>query len=425
MCRASFKVVRHVRPKLSCRVCETIVQAPMPFLPIERGKPGPGLLAHVLVTKYADHLPLYRQQEIYAREGIDLERSTLADWVGRTAALLEPLIEALRKDVLASDVLHGDDTPVPVLAPGLARPGRAGLWAYVRDGRPHGSTTAASRRVLLLSRPEGRASAGGTSRTSRAFCMPMAMPASMPSSRRGEVTEAACWAHVRRKFFDVHAPSASPLANEALDRIGALYGVEDTIRGKPPDERRRWRQNNQPRSCSRPEGMDRGNPAKAVGQDRARQGHALCPVALGRAQPLPRRWPHRDRQQRRRTRHPRHRPGPQELALCRIRRRRQTPPPSSTLIETCKLNGIDPEAYLRSIITRIADHPIQKIADLLPWNWAAILALTAWFIGKFTDNFHIAGFWDAFWGAVIISLVSFFMTRFINPRDIARNMARR
>ena len=131
---ASLKVIRHVRPKLSCRVCETIVQMPMPSLPIARGKPGPGLLAHVLVAKYADHLPLYRQSGIYAREGVTLERSTLADWVGRSTALLDPLIEALRKDVLASDILHGDDTPVPVLAPGLGKTKTGRLWTYVRDG---------------------------------------------------------------------------------------------------------------------------------------------------------------------------------------------------------------------------------------------------------------------------------------------------
>jgi transposase len=136
---SSFKVIRHVRPKLSCRSCETIVQAPMPSLPIERGRPGPGLLAHVLVSKYADHLPLYRQSGIYAREGVDLERSPLADWMGRSAALLDPLVTALRKEVMASDVLHGDDTLVPVLAPGHGRTRTGRLWAYVRDGRPHGS----------------------------------------------------------------------------------------------------------------------------------------------------------------------------------------------------------------------------------------------------------------------------------------------
>jgi len=132
---ASFKVIRHVRPKLSCRICETIVQAPMPSLPIERGRPGPGLLAHVLVAKYADHLPLYRQSGIYAREGVELERSTLADWVGRSVALLDPLVVALRREVIASDVLHGDDTPVPVLAPGLGKTKTGRLWAYVRDER--------------------------------------------------------------------------------------------------------------------------------------------------------------------------------------------------------------------------------------------------------------------------------------------------
>lgn len=137
---SSFKVIHHVRPKFSCRKCESITQAPMPSLPIERGRPGPGLLAHVLVSKYADHLPLYRQSEIYEREGIELERSTLADWVGRSATLLAPLVEALKKDVMASDVLHGDDTPVPVLDPGRGKTKTGRLWTYVRDGRPHAST---------------------------------------------------------------------------------------------------------------------------------------------------------------------------------------------------------------------------------------------------------------------------------------------
>ena len=113
----------------------------MPSLPIERGRPDPGLLAHVLVAKYADHLPLYRRSGIYAREGVELERSTLADWVGRSAALLDPLVAALCKEVMGSDVLHGDDTPVPVLAPGLGKTRTGRLWAYVRDGRPCGGTS--------------------------------------------------------------------------------------------------------------------------------------------------------------------------------------------------------------------------------------------------------------------------------------------
>jgi transposase len=126
---ASFRVVRHVRPKFSCRQCETITQAPAPSLPIRRGRAGPGLLAHVLVAKFCDHLPLYRQSEIYAREGVDVERSTLADWVGQSAALLRPLVDALERHVMAGDRLHADDTPVPVLAPGTGKTSTGRLWA--------------------------------------------------------------------------------------------------------------------------------------------------------------------------------------------------------------------------------------------------------------------------------------------------------
>jgi len=235
---ASFKVIRHVRPKLSCRMCETIVQAPMPSLPIERGRPGPGLLAHVLVAKYADHLPLYRQSGIYAREGVELERSTLADWVGRSAALLDPLVACLRKEVMASDVLHGDDTPVPVLAPGLGKTRTGRLWTYVRDERPHGGQRPPAAAFFYspdrkgvhpqshLKTFKGVLHADGYAGFNGVF-------------ETGLVTEAACWAHVRRKFFDVHAATASPIAREALDRIGALYKIESDIRGKPPDERQR------------------------------------------------------------------------------------------------------------------------------------------------------------------------------------------
>ncbi len=139
---AQFKVIRQVRPKLACACCDTIVQAPAPSRPIERGLAGPGLLAHVLVSKSADHLPLYRQSEIYERSGLDLDRSTLADWVGGSSRLLAPLIEALRRYVLATSKLHADDTPVPVLAPGTGKTKTGRLWTYVRDDRPAGDTAA-------------------------------------------------------------------------------------------------------------------------------------------------------------------------------------------------------------------------------------------------------------------------------------------
>ncbi len=138
---AQFKVIRIVRPKLSCNDCAHIVQAPAPSRPIERGLAGPGLLAHVLVSKYADHLPLYRQSEIYARSGLDLDRSTLADWVGESSRLLAPLVEALRRYVLAASKLHADDTPVPVLAPGAGKTKTGRLWTYVRDDRPCGDSS--------------------------------------------------------------------------------------------------------------------------------------------------------------------------------------------------------------------------------------------------------------------------------------------
>ena len=132
-----FKVIRHVREAFSCRTCETMVQAPAPNHTIIRGRAGSGLLAHIIVSKFDDHLPLYRQAEIYARDGVTLETSTLSGWVGATAAALAPLVDTLRRDVIGSDVLHGDDTPVPVLAPGAGKTKTGRLWTYVRDERPH------------------------------------------------------------------------------------------------------------------------------------------------------------------------------------------------------------------------------------------------------------------------------------------------
>src|SRR6267143_1022517 len=171
-----FKVIRQVRPNLACACCDKIVQAEAASRPIARGMAGPGLLAHVLVSKYCDHLPLYRQSEIYAREGVELDRSTLADWVGGTSQLLAPLVEALRRHVMAGGKLHADDTPVPVLAPG-----------------------------------------NGKTKTGR------------------------LWAHVRRKFYDLHVAHKSPVAAEAMERIAALYAIEKEIRGHLVDARREVR----------------------------------------------------------------------------------------------------------------------------------------------------------------------------------------
>src|ERR1700691_5958322 len=238
---ATFKVIRHVRPKFACAGCESVVEAPAAARPIERGLAGPALLAHVLVSKYADHLPLYRQSQIFARSGIDLDRSTLADWVGGAHQLLSPLVEALREHVLAGTHLHADDTPYPVLAPGTGKTKIARIWTYVRDERSWASEGPPA--VLFRYTPDrkgihphahladftGALHADGYAGFDRLF-------------ETGRIHELACWAHARRKFFDLYEATKSPIAKEALDRIGALYAIESEIRGKPAEERRGGRQ---------------------------------------------------------------------------------------------------------------------------------------------------------------------------------------
>ena len=231
---ASFRVIRQVRPKLACGRCDQIVQAPAPSRPIARGLAGPGLLAHVLTSKYVDHVPLHRQAEIYEREGVELERSTLADWVGGCSRLLDPLVESLRRYVMAATKLHADDTPVPVLAPGNGRTRTGRLWAYLRDDRPAGDIAAPA--VWFAYSPDRKgehprrhlADFSGTLQAD-------GYAGFHPLYGAGRVREAACWAHARRKFYDLDRAYRSPLAQEALKRIAALYAIEKQIRGRPPD----------------------------------------------------------------------------------------------------------------------------------------------------------------------------------------------
>jgi len=233
---ARFRVIRHVRPKLACPDCQRIVQVEAPSRPIDRGMAGAGLLAHVMVSKYADHLPLYRQSEIYAREGVELGRSTLAEWVGGCFRLVDPLIEALGRYVFAAGKLHGDDTPVPVLDPGRGRTKTGRLWTYVRDDRPAGSADAPA--VLFRYSPDRR---GERPREHlKKFTGILQADAYAGYGHLydgGQIREAACWAHARRAFYDIHQANQSPIAAEALERIGELYAIESEIRGRPPDER--------------------------------------------------------------------------------------------------------------------------------------------------------------------------------------------
>jgi transposase len=238
-----FYVIRHVRPKLSWRDCACIVQspAPAPSRPIDRGLAGPGLLAHVLTAKYADHQSLYRQAEIYARAGVELDRSTLAEWVGQSSALLRPLVGALRVYVMRGEKLHADDTPVPVLAPGNGRTKTGRLWTDVRDDGPAGSREAPA--VWYEYSPDHR----GDHPQQHLKHLSRILQAdayagfnALYQDRR--IQEAPSMAHIRRKFYDLWQADRSAVAAEAIERIGQLYTVEEEIRGRPSDERRKVRQ---------------------------------------------------------------------------------------------------------------------------------------------------------------------------------------
>jgi transposase len=363
-----FKVIRHRREKLACRICDTVVQTPTPYHPIARGCAGAGLLAHIVVSKYDDHLPLYRQAEIYAREGVNLETSTLSGWVGATTAAMAPLTAALASDVMASETLHGDDTPVPVLAPGSGKTKTGRLWTYVRDERPFGGARPPA--AVFLYSPDRKGE------HPRAHLEPFtgvlhadAYAGFNGLFETGRIIEAGCWAHVRRKFFDVHAATASPIAKEALDRIGQLYAVEQTINGSPADQRQQqrqlrsrpiaeafatWAEETVPKLSRKSElavafrymrarwtALTRCFEDGRLGLDNNPAERALRGVAIGRKNYL---FAGSDA-------------GGRRVAAM------------YSLIETAKLNGINPQAYLADVLTRIADHPAKRVADLLPWNW--------------------------------------------------------
>jgi len=363
----SFKVIRHVRPKFACGACDRVIEAPAPTRPVERGLAGPALLAHVLISKYGDHLPLYRQSEIYARQGVDIGRSTLAGWVGAATELLTPLLAALERHVTSGSKLHADDTPIPVLSPGSGKTKTGRLWTYVRDDRPAGENTAPA---VWFAYSEDR-KGDHPRRHLKNFHGALQADAYAGFHHiygGGDIYEVACWAHARRKFHEIHVLHASPTTTQALERIGALYAIEEQIRGKPADMRREVRQTRAKpmldefekwmekalRSLS-PKSETAGAIRYALSRWRALtryvgDGHleidnsaaerALRAVALGRKNYL---FAGSDA-------------GGERAAAF------------YSLIGSAKLNGLDPELYLRTVLARIADHPIKQIAELLPWN---------------------------------------------------------
>lgn len=373
---AHFKVIVHVRPKVSCRACERITQPPMPSVPLERALPGPALLAHVAVSKFSDHLPLHRQSEIYARSGLELDRALLAEWMGRLTYLLDPLVRAIGDHVRAGSALHADDTSVPVLDPGRGKTKTGRLWTLVRDERPW-SGPAPPAAVYLYSPDRRGVQAEALLKDCRGFLHVDAYAGFArlyaPTTPQGDarLAEVACWAHARRKIYDVHHSTRSPAAAQALERIAELFAIEAEIGGAAPATRLEARRRHTiPRlaalkdhleatlarisrksklaeairyATSRWEALSRFTNDGRLEMTNNAAERAIRPLALGRKN-----WSFVGSDAG----------GDRAAAFY-------------TLTTTARLNGIDPEAWLTDVINRIADHPASQLDDLLPWNWQA------------------------------------------------------
>lgn len=381
---ARLKVIRHVRPKLSCRCCERIVQAPAPDLPIEKGRPGPGLVANVVVGKYLDGLPLYRQSAILAREGIEIERATLADWVGHVAWWVMPLAEMIGAQVMAAPVIHTDDTPIAVLAPGNGKTRTGRLWAYVVDERPWQGSRAPAAYYRFSpdrrgERPRDHLAGFRGVIQADAFSGYEALARSAANGRGPPpLIHAACWAHVRRKFYDVFESTKSPIAEESLRRIGELYAIEAEITGRSAEvrlaarreralpilnalhdwltvQRRRLSAKNAlaraiQYALSRWDSLARYTADGRLAIDNNVAERALRTIAITRKNFL----------------FLGSEAGGERAAIL------------YTVLETAKLNGLDPEAYLADVIDRMArGHPINRLGELLPWNWRSQTAKLA------------------------------------------------
>jgi len=376
---AKLKVVETVRLKKSCRRCEKIAQEPAPTRPIPRGMAGPGLLAHILVAKFDDHLPLYRQGEIFARLGADIPRSTLIDWCGQATRVLRPLTDKIKKDVLSADRLHADDTPIRVLDPKVKAAGKdrgvkeGRIWTYVRDDRPWGGADPPGVAYFFSVDRKGehpqehlKDFKGILQADAYAGFRALYEPDDKGVIR---VREAACWAHLRRDFHDVWKATDSETAKEALGRIGALYDVERLINAKPAEQRRASRQS---MSLERVGAFHawmtaqltripgKGDLAKAmryalnrwpsftlfledgrIAIDNNVAERAVKPVVIGRKN-----WMFAGSDA-----------GGGTLA------------DAMTIIESAKMSGLNPEAYLADVLARINDHMNPKLDELLPWNW--------------------------------------------------------
>ncbi len=373
---AQFRVLVTRRPKYACRACEEgVVQAPAPARLIEGGLPTEATIAHVLVSKYADHLPLYRQAQIYARQGINLDRSTLADWVGRAAWHLRPVHERLLEHIRASTKIFADETTAPVLDPGRGRTKTGQLWAYARDDRPFGG---ADPPIAVYVYAQNRKSEQPLAHLA-GFCGVVQVDGYAgyrALAQKNSVSLAFCWSHVRRRFYELAAAGAAPIANEALERIGALYAIEKDIRGHDADARRAARQDKSRPivdalepwlreklalisqktklaeairyALSRWDGLTRFIDDGRIEIDSNVVERTIRPIALNRKNAL---FAGSDG-------------GGENWAII------------ASLIETCKLNGVHPMAYMTDVLAKIVDgHLASKLDELMPWAYAPPAAL--------------------------------------------------
>jgi transposase len=365
-----WKVIQTVREKFSCRSCEKITQPPAPFHVIPRARAGASLLAMMLYAKFGEHQPLNRQSESYAREGIELDVSTLADWVGACSASLSPLLELIRRHVLAGERVHGDDTTVPVLAKQKTVIGR--VWTYVRDDRPFAGPDPPAALFFYSRNRNGEhpnRHLAGYAGILQADAYAGFGDLYDAKRKPGPITEAACWSHSRRKFFELADLGKSPLAVEAVRRIDAIFAIEREINGIAAEQRLALRQGRVKPLVGEFEGWMRAERARLSRHaDLARAidymlkrwpaftrflddgriclsnnaaERALRGIALGR-----RAWLFAGSD----------RGGERAAAIY-------------TLIATAKLNGVDPQAWLADVLRRIADYPAAQLHELLPWHW--------------------------------------------------------
>jgi transposase len=365
---ASFKVIRTVRPRCTCKTCDNIVQAEVPDKAIAKGKAESGLLAHILVQKYCNHLPYYRQSEIYERdENVELSRSTMASWGGQCARLLNIIVDEIKKEIFSSSHIHGDDTTLKVLAPGNGKTKTARLWAYARNGKNHNSNIPPA--ICYFYSPDRKGIRPQSHLENFKGIFHADAYSGYDRLYGNDIIESACWAHTRRKFYEVTVTNdKANIANEILIRIGEVYKIEEEIRNKEPDKRLEIRQKKSQSLIDdlfkRLKYLKNKLPAKsitakainyALNNEEALQRfltdgkieidnniaeNAMRPIALGRKNYL----------------------------FAGSDNGGNTAANIYTIMETCKINNINPQKYLTKVLSVIQGYKVKDIAQLLPWN---------------------------------------------------------